>query len=183
MEQRYRSPRRDSLESRYIELYSDIFGALPKHVEAIDDDNLSDMVVELEDFENFGSFQSVIDREKVDIEHGNLMDKYAEEDESMKTEPHVDDFYDTMDFDKEKAKLRDFDPKLESLIRKLVQEQINDHSKSLGLAPSNFSLKHSSNKALFDIFYTRFPNQRAMLDQKNIMKALEDAYQAGKTAQ
>lgn len=154
---------------------------MPKHVEAIDDENLSDMVAELEDYNVFGSFQSVIDSERVDIEHGNLMDKYAEEDEAMKTEPHVDDFYDTMDFDKEKAKLRDFDPKLESLIHKLVAEQISDHSKSLGLAPSNFSLNHSSNKVLFDIFYKSFPNKQSMLDQRAVMKALADAYEAGKT--
>lgn len=40
---------------------------------------------------------------------------------------------------------------------------------------------YSSNKSIFDIFYDRFPNKQSMMSQENIIKALADAYEAGKT--
>ena len=157
----------DMQRANVYEFYRDVHGFKPRHIkwDSLSAEELDEIEKELVAIYKSDWHQQKMRDESDDLDHELLMYKYDDEDEAMKAKPHPDDFYDTMDFGKDKAKLRDFNPHLESLIRKLVSEQIG----------------YSSNKKIFDIFYDRFPNKQSMMSQENIIKALADAYEAGKT--
>lgn len=131
--------RLEELRANVYEMYRDIHGFKPRHInwDSLSRETLLDMRDELIEMYDSDWYKQQIEDDKQEIAHMDLMDKYDDEDEAMKAEPHPDDFYDTMDFGKDKAKLRDFNPHLESLIRELVSnvmaEQLNRNQHSLDL--------------------------------------------------
>lgn len=104
------------------EFYRDIHGFKPRHIkwDRLSAEELDEIENELFAISETDWYKQQRQEEYDDLEHELLMYKYEDEDYEKAVDEHPDDFYDTMNFKKDKAKLRDFNPRLESIDRKKI---------------------------------------------------------------
>ena len=100
--------------SEMWELYREVHGYKPRHMK-YENMSLSDIQKEIKEFERFMStdtWREFKDEENAELEAQiawyDQLDSYDDKEHQMQAEPHDDDFYDTFDFEKERAKLKNF---------------------------------------------------------------------------
>lgn len=135
---------KDELVSTHFEMYRDIHGFKPRHVryDDLSVEELRQMIDELDQDMSSDWYKQQVADDEAEYDHYAKLDAYDDQKQGMEATPHDDDYFDTMDFGKERAKLRNFTPhmrenrkmkndasaKAKKLIESIVREAFVDYS-------------------------------------------------------
>lgn len=92
------------------EYYRDTYGYKPRHfsIDSMSLEDIQSVVKELDAYHDAGYYKQDREAEEEEMAYYDMLDKYKDDEYAQEAEPHENDFYDTMDFSKDKGKLRDF---------------------------------------------------------------------------
>lgn len=138
------------------EYYRDTYGYKPRHFK-IEFMSLGDILEEIEEIDRYretDAYKRQREDEDEEMRYYDMLDKYEQEDYEQEVQPHEDDFFDTMDFSKDKAKLRN-KPVVREQRGGAVVLDTGDESSAPVVDPASFDEEESDEEFADRIAYTK----------------------------